>query len=96
MNPETMSEIKKWKITETGRFTKYDGFNWYECEPEEIIETLEQEVEKLKEPAMDEIALEPVYGSTMCQYSWLENKLATLYQNQEKLLQAILKITKEK
>jgi len=38
---------------------------------------------------MEEIKLEPVYGSTYCQYSVIEQKLAILYQNQEKLLQAI-------
>ena len=40
-------------------------------------------------PTMDEIKLEPVYGSTYCQYSVIENKLEILYKNQEKLLQAI-------
>lgn len=40
-------------------------------------------------PTMDEIKLEPVYGSTYCRYSVIEQKLAILYQNQEKLLQAI-------
>jgi hypothetical protein len=40
-------------------------------------------------PAIDEIKLEPVYGSTYCQYSVIENKLEILYKNQEKLLQAI-------
>lgn len=36
--------------------------------------------------------LEPVHGSDWCQYSVIENKLETLYKNQEKiyeLLQAI-------
>jgi hypothetical protein len=39
-------------------------------------------------PTIDEIKLEPVYGS-YCQYSVIENKLVILYKNQEKLLQAI-------
>ncbi len=38
---------------------------------------------------LDKIKLEPVYGSTYCQYSVIEKKLAILYQNQEKILQAI-------
>ncbi len=38
---------------------------------------------------IDEIELNPVYGSSYCQYSVIENKLKTLYENQEKLLQAI-------
>lgn len=40
-------------------------------------------------PTIDEIKLDPVYGSTYCQYSVIENKLEILYKNQEKLLQAI-------
>ena len=40
-------------------------------------------------PSLNEIKLEPVYGSTYCQYSVIEQKLAILYQNQEKILQAI-------
>ena len=40
-------------------------------------------------PTMDEIKLEPVHGSSYCQYSVIENKLEILYENQEKLLQAI-------
>lgn len=40
-------------------------------------------------PTINEIKLEPVYGSTYCQYSVIENKLEILYKNQEKLLQAI-------
>jgi len=40
-------------------------------------------------PSLNEIKLEPVYGSTYCQYSVIEQKIATLYQNQEKILQAI-------
>ena len=40
-------------------------------------------------PSLNEIQLEPVYGSTYCQYSVIEKKLAILYQNQEKILQAI-------
>lgn len=37
--------------------------------------------------------LEPVYGSTHCAFSVIENKLSTLYRNQEKiynLLQIII------
>jgi hypothetical protein len=40
-------------------------------------------------PSLNEIQLEPVYGSTYCEYSVIEQKLAILYQNQEKILQAI-------
>jgi len=48
-----------------------------------------------KENTMEEIKLEPVYGSKHCQYSVVENKLEILYKNQEKLLQAIKLFKKE-
>lgn len=38
---------------------------------------------------IDEIKLDPVHGSTYCQFSIIENDLEKLYKNQEKLLQAI-------
>lgn len=38
---------------------------------------------------INEICLEAVKGSVMCEYTVLENKLVILYQNQEKILQAI-------
>jgi len=38
---------------------------------------------------INDIKLEPVCGSTHCAYSIIENKLETIYKNQEKLLEAI-------
>ena len=38
---------------------------------------------------LNTIQLKPVKGSHMCEYTIIENKLATLYENQEKILQAI-------
>lgn len=38
---------------------------------------------------INDIYLEAVKGSVMCEYTVLENKLVILYQNQEKILQAI-------
>ncbi len=38
---------------------------------------------------IEEIKLEPVYGSTYCQFSVIENDLHIIYKNQEKLLEAI-------
>jgi hypothetical protein len=35
--------------------------------------------------------LEEVFGSSMCQFSVIENKLATLYRNQVKIYDAIIK-----
>jgi hypothetical protein len=45
---------------------------------------------------IDEITLEPVRGSTYCAYSVIENKLVILYENQEKILQAIKLLNQEK
>lgn len=39
--------------------------------------------------SLNEIQLEPVYASSYLEYSVIEQKLATLYRNQEKILQAI-------
>ncbi len=46
-----------------------------------LKETPKQEIENIK--------LEEVLGSSMCQYTVIENKLATLYKNQEQILKAI-------
>jgi len=36
--------------------------------------------------------LEPVYGSSYCQYTVIENKLETLYKNQEKIYTLLIQI----
>lgn len=38
--------------------------------------------------------LEPLYGSTYCQYSVIENQLAVLYRNQEKIMKVLREIHK--
>jgi len=38
---------------------------------------------------LNNIELEPIYHTTHCQYSTIENKLATIYKNQEKILDAL-------
>jgi hypothetical protein len=38
---------------------------------------------------IENIKLEEVLGSSMCRYTVIENKLATLYKNQEQILKAI-------
>lgn len=48
------------------------------------MENKQNAVEKI-----NEIRLEPVQGSVMCEYTIIENKLVIIYQNQEKILQAI-------
>jgi hypothetical protein len=49
----------------------------------------------MTEEKIEDIKLSPVYGSEYCEYSVVENKLAILYQNQEKILQAIKLLHKE-
>lgn len=56
---------------------------------------LNKELVKPSMPTLEEIKLEPVYGSTYCAYSVIENKLKILYENQEKLLQAIKLLSNE-
>ena len=48
-----------------------------------------------KQIEIEEIKLTPVLGSSMCAYSVLENKLKTLYENQEKILLAIKLLNKQ-
>jgi hypothetical protein len=43
----------------------------------------------MTEEKIEDIKLRPVYGSEYCAYSVIENKLEILYENQEKILQAI-------
>ena len=49
----------------------------------------------MTEKKIKDIKLIPVYGSEYCEYSILENQLAILYENQEKILQAIKLLHKE-
>jgi len=49
----------------------------------------------MTEEKIDDIKLRPVYGSEYCVYSVIENKLEILYENQEKILQAIKLLHKE-
>ena len=46
------------------------------------------------EKALENIGLEEVLGSRHCQFSVVENKLAILYRNQEKILKSIKMINK--
>ena len=48
-----------------------------------------------KQIEIEEIKLTPVLGSSMCAYSVLENKLKTLYENQEKILLAIKLLSRQ-
>jgi hypothetical protein len=55
-----------------------------------LIDIMESDEELgLYDETIDSIKLEEVFGSKHCLYSIIENKLATLYRNQEKILSAI-------
>jgi hypothetical protein len=58
---------------------------------EEIKELLEEEP---KQETIENIKLEQVLGSTLCKYTVIENKLATIYRNQEQILKAIKMLNK--
>jgi hypothetical protein len=45
--------------------------------------------EEPKQETLEDIQLEEVFGSNYCEFSVVENKLAALYRNQEKILTAI-------
>lgn len=48
-----------------------------------------EDFEEPKQERLEDIQLEKVLGSRMCQYTVIENKLAILYKNQEQILKAI-------
>jgi hypothetical protein len=52
-------------------------------------------MEKTLEETLENIELEPLYGSSYCQFSVIENQLAILYRNQEKILTAIKLLNNE-
>jgi len=49
-----------------------------------------------EQETLEDIKLEEVFGSEYCAYSVIENKLAIIYRNQEKLLKAIKLLRNEK
>ena len=49
----------------------------------------------MTEEKIEDIKLRKVRGSEFCEYSVIENKLEILYENQEKILQAIKLLHKE-
>jgi len=60
-----------------------------------IIEIMKSDEELgLYDEDIDDIKLEEVLGSNSCLYSVIENKLAILYRNQEKILSAIKMLNK--
>jgi hypothetical protein len=51
---------------------------------------------QLKQETLEDIELEEVRGSIHCQFSVVENKLAIIYRNQLKILQAIKMLNNER
>jgi hypothetical protein len=51
---------------------------------------------QLKQETLEDIELEEVRGSVHCQFSVVENKLAIIYRNQLKILQAIKMLNNER
>ena len=49
-----------------------------------------------KQETLEDIKLEEVLGSSYCKYTVIENKLAIIYRNQEKILSAIKLLSNEK
>jgi hypothetical protein len=45
--------------------------------------------EEPKQETLENITLEEIFESSYCEFSVIENKLAALYRNQEKILTAI-------
>ena len=61
-----------------------------EQQKQHLIDMMESDEELgLYDETIDSIKLEEVFGSKHCLYSDIENKLAILYRNQEKILSAI-------
>jgi hypothetical protein len=68
-----------------------------EQQKQHLIDMMESDEELgLYDETIDSIKLEEVFGSKHCLYSVIENKLAILYRNQEKILSAIKILNNER
>jgi hypothetical protein len=63
---------------------------------EEKRQGVKELIDKHKQETLEDIKLEEVLGSSNCLYTVIENKLATIYRNQEKILIAIKLLNNEK
>lgn len=76
-------EEDKWEV-------KYITYLPKEQQKQRLIDMMESDEELgLYDEKIEDIELEEVRGSTHCQFSVVENKLAIIYRNQLKILQAI-------
>jgi len=77
--------ILKWYVDKFGKIE----FDYIEEEIENIYLKEHSKEEPKQETTLEDIKLEVVLESSHCQFSVVENKLATIYRNQEKILTAI-------
>jgi hypothetical protein len=92
---ELLKEEPKKVLTEEDIFNQKDidavtDYINKEQQKQHLIDMMESDEELgLYDETIDSIKLEEVFGSKHCLYSVIENKLAILYRNQEKILSAI-------
>jgi hypothetical protein len=100
-----LAELKQENCcTPVGQIKRYIDCIGCDCKPKQ--ETLEEAVNafkktdiyvnEIKQETLEDIKLEEVLGSSYCKYTVIENKLATIYRNQEKILSAIKLLSNEK
>ena len=83
-------EEDKWEV-------KYFTYLPKEQQKQHLIDMMESDEELgLYDEKIEDIELEEVRGSTHCQFSVVENKLAIIYRNQLKILQAIKMLNNER
>jgi hypothetical protein len=98
-------EVQKWFDYESNPNTSYKIIipkeesenlkNFKKLVSDEISPALKNII-KEKQETLEDIELEEVIGSRHCQFSVVENKLAIIYRNQLKILQAIKMLNNER
>jgi hypothetical protein len=88
-------EIPKQDINTCKNFDRETGCDLVDClcENQEILSEAKK---RAKQETLEDIELEEVIGSRHCQFSVVENKLAIIYRNQLKILQAIKMLNNER
>ena len=88
-------EEPKQEINTCKNFDRETGCDLVDC-PCEREKILFEAKEMVKQETLEDIELEEVRGSIHCQFSVVENKLAIIYRNQLKILQAIKMLNNER
>lgn len=88
-------EIPKQDINTCKNFDRETGCDLVDClcENQKILSEAKK---RAKQKTLEDIELEEVRGSRHCQFSVVENKLAIIYRNQLKILQAIKMLNNER